>query len=82
MKQPTTQPEVLVNVFMQYHQWNKSLQTPRENLARITFRRAGIALLDNEPNIKTIAAACHDEKVRLERSLTPTELFDIRGWAA
>jgi len=34
-----------------------------------------------EPNIKLITAAKYEAKIRLGRSLTPTELSDIRGWA-
>lgn len=82
MKQPKTQGEVLINVFMQYHQWPVLFQMPRKSLARIAYRKAGIPLLKDEPNIQTIAVAWHDEKVRLGRSLTRTELIDIHGWAA
>ena len=82
MNQPTTQGEVLINVFMQYHQWPKVYQIPRKSLARIAYRKAGIPLLRNEPGIQTIAVAWHDEKTRLGRNLTRTELIDIYGWAA
>lgn len=82
MKQPTTQSEALINVFMEYHKWPMLYQTPRKSLARIAYRKAGIPLLRNEPNIQTIAVACYDEKKRLGRSLTRTELIDIKGWAA
>ena len=82
MNQPTTQGEVLINVFMQYHQWPKVYQIPRKSLARIAYRKAGISLLRNEPGIQTIAVAWHDEKTRLGRNLTRTELMDIYGWAA
>jgi hypothetical protein len=82
MKQPTTQQEVLINVFMRYHKWPMLYQVPRKSLARIAYRKAGIPLLKDEPNIQTISVAWHDEKKRLGRNLTRTELVDIWGWAA
>jgi hypothetical protein len=82
MNQPKTQGEVLINVFMQYHQWPLLFQSPRKALTRIAYRKAGIPLLKDEPNIQTIAVAWHEEKARLGRNLTKTELADIKGWAA
>jgi len=80
-KQATTKVEVLTGVLMQYHRWPMRFQVPRRALARIAFRRAGMTLNRSEPNMPTIAAAWHEQKARLGRDLTSTELADIKGWA-
>lgn len=82
MKQATTQVEVLTQVFVRYHRWSFWNQKKRTALARIAYRKRGIALHPKEPRLPVIAVAWHEEKERLGRELTSTELYDIEGWAA
>jgi len=53
----------------------------RQCMTRLAYRRAGMPLDRFEPNIKLITAAKYEAKIRLGRSLTETELSDIKGWA-
>lgn len=82
MKQPTTQVNVRINAMMTYHKWPLHLQMMRQGSARVAFRRAGLALNKKPTNIDTITSAWHEQKTRLRRNLTKTELEDILGWAA
>ena len=77
----TTKVEVLTGVLMTYHRWSERSQVTRRALARIAYRKAGMALSDGEKSMQTISAAWHEQKTRLGRNLTSTELADIYGWA-
>ena len=80
-KQAVTKVEVLTGVLKTYQDWSIRLRLIRRVSTRIAFRKAGMAMGRNEPCMIIIAAAWYEQKTRLGRDLTSTELADIYGWA-
>ena len=73
--QPKTRTETLRHTMIDNH------LTVRTFITRLAYKRAGMPLDRLDPNLKLITAAKFEAKTRLGRSLTPTELSDIKGWA-
>ena len=75
VSQPLTRSEVLKCAMVDHY------LAARQCMARLAYKRSGMPLDRFDPNIKLITAAKYEAKTRLGRSLTPTELSDIKGWA-
>ena len=75
VSQPLTKSEVIKCVMVDH------FLTVRQCMARLAYKRSGMPLDRFDPDIKLITAAKYEAKTRLGRSLTPTDLTDIKGWA-
>ena len=75
VSQPLTKSEVIKCAMADHY------LIVRQCMTRLAYKRSGMPLDRFDPDIKLITAAKYEAKTRLGRSLTPTELSDIKGWA-